>query len=196
MYLDKSKIKSCLIIKIYLICILFSWLNSSISLIYTIIYALTGYNDTILYRFLLFFSQLFYFIAQILFLLILMFCINGYLITSIQLSKKILLQIKILMILYILIQIIILIINTTVRTNDVKKFLFKIVCFIKIINRRIPDENILLICNCIQIILYFTSYFWFIFSILLITKKFYSFLIFSIWYENKFIMIYSIKNFI
>jgi hypothetical protein len=112
--LDLSKTKSCLIIKFYLISIFCSWLNSLISFILSLIFALTGNNQTILYKLFLFFARFFDFIAQILFLLILILSAKGYLIIRIQLKTKTMLIIKFLMILYILLQIIILILITIV----------------------------------------------------------------------------------
>lgn len=173
-----------MLIKFYLISILCSWLNSLISLIFTLIFALTGTSETFLYRLLLFLARFFDFLGQILFLLTLILCAKGYLIKHIQLKNKIMLKIKLLMLLYIMVQIIILIIITIVSFDDWKDMLNDIF-FVKFTNRVIVNENILMICDCIQMIMYFLSCLWFILSVLFTTgnsdKKFYFFLIFSIW---------------
>ena len=106
--------KVYLIIQLYFIAIGCSWLNSLISLIFTLIFALTGSDEIVLYRLLEFFARFFQCLAQIVFLLMLILCVKGYSINRIPWKKKTIIQIQVFMLFYILTQLIILILLTIV----------------------------------------------------------------------------------
>lgn len=110
---DWSNVKT-LIIQLYLLSIVCSWLNSLISLILTLMFALIGNDQTILYRLLEFLARFCHLLAQILFLFALILSVNGYFINRIQWRRKPMIQIQIFMFLYTVIQIIIIILMTIV----------------------------------------------------------------------------------
>lgn len=125
-YSDWSKVKIYFIIQLYLLAMVCSWLNSLISLIFTLMFALMGSDQTIPYRLFDFFARFFDFLAQILFLFTLIISVKGYFINRIQWRRKAMIQIQIFMLLYILIQIIILILITIVsgRLKNLRLCLF------------------------------------------------------------------------
>ena len=106
--------KIYLIIQLYLLAIVCSWWNSLISLILTLMFALIGSDQTILYRLFNFFAGFFDLFAQILFLFTLILSVKGHFINRIQWRRKTMIKIQIFMLLYTLIQIIILILVTIV----------------------------------------------------------------------------------
>ncbi|CAF0766970.1 unnamed protein product [Rotaria sordida] len=174
-YIYSSKTKSCLIINLYLISILFSWLNSLICFIEMFIFALIGNIDAFVFQLLIFLARLFNICAHTLFLFILILSAKGYLIICVHLKKKTLTEIMLIILLYIHVQIAILIIITTYA------------------DRVFINENIFIICDYIQMIMYLLTCLWFIISLILTiknsTKTFYSFFIFSFWFLTNAIVI-------
>ncbi|CAF4045283.1 unnamed protein product, partial [Rotaria sp. Silwood2] len=172
---NSSKTKSSLIIKLYFISILFSWLNSLICFIKIFIFALLGNTDGFVFQLLIFLARLFHICADILCLFILILCAKGYLIIRVHLKKKILTETILIILLYVHVQIVILIIRTIY------------------VDRVFINENIFIICDYIQMIMYFLTCLWFIVSLILTTKNstktFYSFIIFSFWFLTNAIVI-------
>lgn len=163
-----------------------SWLNSLLNLILCLIFALTGSNQMFIYQFCLFFARLFDFAAQILFLLMLILCVKGYLILQIHLKKSTQIEIQSFIMLYTISQLIILILLTIV-SKTLTSSLLQLTLFdlFKIANQSISNENLLMTCNYLQMTVYLLTWIWFIISFVLTNKnvmpKFGYFLIFSIW---------------
>ncbi|CAF3462836.1 unnamed protein product [Rotaria socialis] len=174
-YTFLSKNKSCLIIKLYVVSIVFSWLNSFIYSIETLIYAFIGNIDAFIFQSLIFLARLLFICAQILFLLLLILSTKGCLTVHVQLKKNIMTEIILIISLYIFVQIVIFIIMTT------------------FINQVFANENILLISNYIQMILYLLTCVWFIICLIFTskppTKSHRSFFIFSIWFITNAIVV-------
>ncbi|CAF0900665.1 unnamed protein product [Rotaria sp. Silwood1] len=174
-YMYSSKNKPCLIIKLYIISILFSCLYSLICFIENFIFALIGHTDVFGCQLLLFFARLFHLCASILCLFMLILCAKGYLIIRVNLRNKTLTETILIILLYIHVQIVILII-ITIYTDRV-----------------LINEIIFIICDYIQMIMYLLTCLWFIVSLILTTKKsiktFYSFIIFTFWFLTNAIVI-------
>ena len=114
---DASKMKWSWIVRFFFLSLWFSWLSSVIYLILILTYASTGYRETVVFRFFLFFARLCHFNAQIFFLLVLILCAKGYLIVVYQLSKSTVVEIILIGFVYTLVQVIILIVSATVSTS-------------------------------------------------------------------------------
>ncbi|CAF2495060.1 unnamed protein product [Rotaria sp. Silwood2] len=134
-----------------------------------------GNTDGFVFQLLIFLARLFHICADILCLFILILCAKGYLIIRVHLKKKILTETILIILLYVHVQIVILIIRTIY------------------VDRVFINENIFIICDYIQMIMYFLTCLWFIVSLILTTKNstktFYSFIIFSFWFLTNAIVI-------
>ncbi|UJR28637.1 hypothetical protein I4U23_009869 [Adineta vaga] len=162
------KMKSFLIMKLYLLVILCSWLNSLIHFIHILVFSITGNSDAFILQFLLFLARFFALISQICFLLVLILCAKGYWIMKVKLRKRSVIEILLIILICIHVQIVVLILTTIFG------------------DRIFTNEKIFVVCGYLQVVLHILMGFWFVISLLSMRKhsqrKFYCFLIFSIWF--------------